>query len=325
MTRLATGLALTGGALAALGVVNTWLSWRVGPPRSALSGEDRFFHWRRGDELYNVFYKVAEGEGTPIVLVHGIDAAASSDEMRPVFAGLVGKRPLYALDLLGFGLSDRPARDYVAADYVDLLDAFLGEVVRQPAVVIARSLGAAYAASVAARAPERVAALLLICPTGLQHLADPPTGGQRALGALLRWPFVGSALFNLLVSRPSLRYFLRERTYANPELVTAEVVDAYYRTSHQDGARYAPAAFVGGALNLDVREAYPRLTQPVWIAWGREAQVTPVSDANLFIRTRRQSRLKVFDRCGLLPHVERPAEFLAWVEQLLAEGSPQAP
>src|SRR5262249_37096778 len=130
-------------------------------------------------------------------------------------------------------------------------------------------------------------------------------------------PILGSALFNLLVSRASLRYFLRERTYANPELVTDAVIDAYYHTSHQPGARHAPAAFVGGALNHSIREPYPRLSQPVWIAWGRAAQFTPVSDANQFIQTRHLSQLKVFDGCGLLPHGERPEEFLAYVEQML--------
>src|SRR5262249_40394445 len=144
-----------------------WLSWRVGVLESVLGGKDRFFYWRRGRDVYNVFYKVAEGEGAPVVLVHGVDAAAASYEMKGGFAELRGERPLYALDLLGFGPSDRPALGYVAADYVDLIDAFLGEVVRQSAMVVARSLSAAYAVSVAARSTERVAALLLICPTGL--------------------------------------------------------------------------------------------------------------------------------------------------------------
>jgi pimeloyl-ACP methyl ester carboxylesterase len=186
---------------------------------------------------------------------------------------------------------------------------------------VASSLGAAYAVTVADRAPELVAALLLFCPTGLEALAEPPTAGQRAAGALLGLPILGSALFNLLVSRPSLRYFLAERTYADPALVTEALVDRYWCTGHQDGARHAPAAFVGGALNLSIRDTYPRLTQRVYVAWGRDAQITPVSHANLFIQLRRASHLKVFDRCGLLPHDERPEEFVAFLESLLAEVS----
>jgi pimeloyl-ACP methyl ester carboxylesterase len=312
------GLATLGGGLAALGAVNTWLSWGAGSLQSALPGPTRFYHWVRRGQLVNVFYKVSEGEGAPVVLIHGIDAAASSYEMRHVFAGLSASHRVYALDLVGFGLSDRPGWAYAPDDYLDLIDGFLRDVVGEPAAVVASSLAAAYVVTVAARAPERIAKLLLICPTGLQHLADPPGGWQRALGRAIRLPIVGSALFNVLVSRWSLRYFLGERTYADPELVTTAMIDAYYCTSHQADARYAPAAFVAGDLNLSIRETYPSLSQPVFIVWGREAAITPVSDANKFIQTRRQSRLKVLDRAGLLPHDERPEEFLEIARGFLA-------
>ena len=323
MGRLTTALAMVGGAAAGLGALNTWLSWNAGPLESSLSGNSRFYHWVRDGELYNVFYKV-DGEGAPVLLVHGINAAASSYEMQKLFAGLSQSRRVYAIDLLGFGLSDRPGRAYTATDYVDLIDDFLRDVVQQPAAIVASSLSAAYAVTVAARAPERVASLLLICPTGLQRLADPAGTQQKLIGAILRTPILGSGLFNLLVSRPSLRYFLAERTYADPAKVTDTMIDAYYCTSHQDGARYAPAAFLAGALNQSIRETYPSLTQPIQIAWGREAQVTPVSDANLFIRARPETRLKVFERAGLLPHDECAEEFLELARKALSAENAEA-
>lgn len=320
MGRWRTALAAVTGTVVGLSALNTWLSWRAGPLESGLPGNRRFYHWVRDGAIYNVFYQV-DGNGPPVVLVHGINAAASSFEMRRVYAGLRASHRVYAIDLLGFGLSDRPARAYRAADYVDLLRDFLGDVVQQPTALIASSLSAAYAVEVAAGAPELVQRLLLICPTGLQRLAAPPSRPQQALGWLLRTPVLGSTLFNLLVSRPSLRYFLAERTYADPSLVTDALIDAYYRTSHQEGARYAPAAFVGGALNQSIQTTYPTVRQPVQIVWGREAQLTPVSDANLFIRLRPESRLKVFDRCGLLPHDERADDFLAFAREVLREES----
>jgi pimeloyl-ACP methyl ester carboxylesterase len=306
-----------GGALIGMEAYNTWLAWQAGPLHSALPGNTHFYRWTRGGHPISVFYKTTGESGSPLILIHGIDAAASSDEWRSVAASLAETHRVIAVDLPGFGLSDRPNLAYRAEDYVDFLDDFLRDVVGEPAVVAASSLSAAYAIAVAARSPERVRSLLLVCPTGLEHLADPPETWQHALGALLRLPVVGTAAFNALVSRQSIGYFLRERTFADPSLVTPEMINAYYRTSHQEGARFAPAAFVGGALNLSVRETYPSLTQPVFIIWGRDAQITPVSDANLFIQVRRQTRLKVLDRCGLLPHVENAREFLEITNQAL--------
>lgn len=309
-------LAIGGLGVAALGAANTWLSWRVGALESALPGFPRFYHWRRGFDVFNVFYaKDEDATGAPVVFVHGVNAAASSEEWREVFTRLKGKRRLYALDLLGFGLSDRPSRRYTAAEYADLLDDFLKDVVEKPAVVVASSLSTTYAVAVAARSPDRVAGLVLVCPTGLQRFDQPPTRAQRLVETFLRLPFLGSFAFNLLVSRASIGYFLRERIYANPDQVTESAIDDAYRTAHQDGARFAPAAFLGGSLNQDIRATYPRIPQPVWIAWGREAQFTPPSDANLFLRERPGARLKVFDRSGLLPHVEQAEEFVAYLEQ----------
>lgn len=310
-------MAAVGGVITAVAAVNTWLSWRAGVLESALPGKGRFYHWQRGADVYNIFYKVA-GEGKPVVLIHGIDTAASSAEMRGVAEGLKESNTVYAMDLLGFGLSDRPNRSYTPWDYLDLIEDFLRNVVGQPAAVVATGLSAAYAVTVASRSPELITNLLLICPTGLERLADTAPEQQQQIGGLLRAPVLGSALYNLLSSRAVLNYFLKERTFANPELVSEELLAEYYRTTHQDGARYAPAAFLGGALNLSIRETYPELTQPVFIVWGREAQTTPVSDANLFIRSRPTSRLKVLDSCGLLPQVERPEEFLAVARQALA-------
>lgn len=318
MRRLTTALALAGGTMAGLGALNTWLSWRAGPLETSLPGNSRFYHWVRDNEIYNVFYQVA-GEGSPVVLIHGIDAAASHHEMRKVFADLSQSHRVFALDLIGFGLSDRPGRAYRPADFIDLIDDFLRDVVQEPAAIVARALSAAYAVEVAARAAERVTRLLLICPTGLEHLADPHDRPQQLLGRALRTPILGSALFNLLVSRPSLRYFLAERTYADPAQVTDKLLDHYSCTSHQDGARFAPAQFIAGALNQDIRESYPKLSQPVQIVWGREAALTPVSDANQFIRARPQTRLKVFDNAGLLPHDECPEGFVQLAREILSQ------
>lgn len=320
MKRIVAGLATLAGGIAALGAINTWLSWRAGPLESQLpGGTSRFYHWLRDGQVYNVFYKVA-GEGVPVVLVHGIDGAGSSFEMRQPFGALQDNYRVYALDLLGFGLSDRPALPYTAADYVDLLEDFLREVVEQPAAIIAGPLSAAFAVQVAARAADRVRALVLICPTGLERLADPPPSWQRSLGSILRTPIIGSTLFNLLVSRASLGYFLRGRTYADASRVTEKLIDAYYCTSHQAGARYAPAAFIAGDLNQSIRDTYPTLTQPIAVVWGRDAQVTPSSDANQFIHANPRTQLDVLGNAGLLPQEERSTDFLAVVRRTLSQA-----
>jgi pimeloyl-ACP methyl ester carboxylesterase len=121
---------------------------------------------------------------------------------------------------------------------------------------------------------------------------------------------LGQAFFNALVSRAGLRAYLAGRVYYNDSYVTPDLIDAYYATAHQAGARWAPLAFLAGELACDITAAWPGLAQPTLIVWGRQAPFSPVRYAETFLRLRPATHLKVFERCGLLPHDEHAAAFL---------------
>jgi pimeloyl-ACP methyl ester carboxylesterase len=303
--KLGRWLGLGVGATGALAAANAAIALRAGPVRHDLPGAGRFWSSPAGD----VFSKVA-GQGEPLLLVHGIHAAASAYEMRKIMPALAAEREVHALDLLGFGLSERPARRYAPELYIELLAGYLREVVGRPADIIASSLSAAYAIAVADRYPELTRRLTLICPTGLEQRNSGPNPAQRLLRLAFAAPTLGPALFNGLASRASIRYYLTRRTYFNDDYVTPEMIDAYYDTAHQPGARWAPAAFVCGELDHDVHAAWARLTQPVLIVWGRQARLAPAAHADAFIRLRPTAKLSIFERAGMLPHDEHAAAFV---------------
>jgi pimeloyl-ACP methyl ester carboxylesterase len=273
-----------------------------------------FAEWR-GHQIA----RYVDGTGAPVLLVHSINAAASSFEMRGPFAGLREHYRVHALDLLGFGLSDRPARRYVANDYIDLLRQTLLDI-GEPTIVIASSLGAAYAIAVAARWPELVRTLIVICPVGIDQLASSPGPLNDASYAILRSP-VGHAIFNGLVSRASVRYFLEQQSYGDPARVTEETLDGFYQSAQMPGAIYAPICFVAGLLNCNIAIEFASLTQPVMVVWGKRAAITPVKQAQSFIRRNPRARLELFDDCGMIVQDERPAEFNALVCEFVAAQS----
>jgi pimeloyl-ACP methyl ester carboxylesterase len=260
-----------------------------------------------------------DGEGTPLVLVHGINAAASSLEMRRNFRPLGVYFRVYAPDLLGFGLSDRPAVFYTAQIYTDLLADFLREVVREPAHLLASSLSSAYAVRVAQEHPELARSLVLICPTGIERLSDPPTRGQRCTDSLFGVPGLGRQLFAALVSRPSVYYFLRTITYYQRDTITREVVNGYHLSGQRPGAQWAPRAFLGGRLNQNIAGAFAQLRQPVLLVWGKEARTTPLDTATAFLERNPRATLKVFPDAGLVPHDEQADTFNDYVHSWLKE------
>src|SRR5438552_4532285 len=311
---------LSGGALlGAAAAYNAFARKGVDQRTNLIGGEEGGFEWR---DRRVAFTK--RGSGPPILLIHGIHAAAWSYEWRNNVDYLARNNTVYTIDLLGFGRSDRPPIRYSARLYISLISDVVGSVIGGPCVLIASSLSGAYAAVLAARDPQRFPAIALIAPSGLVRLNQPATLKGEAGRFAVDAPIAGTAMFNALVSRRNLRNYL-ERLYADNSLVTRALVETYYTASHQRGARHAPAAFLSGHLNIDVRNAIRRLSQPALLVWGEEGSITPVEEFRGFTALKPDFELSVLSPAGDLPHDERSEDFnvivSAWLNRLsLASG-----
>lgn len=305
------------GGVGALALFNYLSDTSRGEPRSALEGEQRRYAWTHGDIVY-----VVKGRGEPLVLVHGVYAGASSFEYRRVFERLATRYRVYAFDLLGFGLSDRPPVVYTPELYITLIADFARQVVGasdHPVRVVASALGAAFVIRAAAERPQLYERLVLIEPTGLENLAgNKDTRARRAGRRLLRTPLLGQAIYNVLASRPNIRYFLHA-TYGKGHPISDDIVDAHYTMAHQPGARFAAAGFVSGTLDTPVQAAYAQLRLPLLLIWGKNTRFTPLGRARAFHQANPRADLRVFD-CGALPQEERPDEFVHQVGGWLQAG-----
>ena len=312
-------LLASGAAIGAAATLNALVSRGVAPLENLVGGEPAWFTWR-GRRLFYAHRKARAGKGRPLLLLHGIHTAAWSYEWRSNVDALSETHDVYALDLLGFGMSDRPQVRYSARLYQRLIDDFARQTIREPTTLIASSLTAAYAAVLGARDPGQYPSLVLIEPTGLVRRNSAATTGGDVARLVVDAPLVGPAVFNALASRRSLRYWL-ERAYVDLDFVTRELVDIYHRAAHQPGARHAPAAFLSGHLNLDVRGAVRRLRQPVLLIWGEQAVETPVEDARGFLALNPAIQLSILDPAGMLPRDEQAVEFNAIVTRFLADAT----
>ena len=294
------------GSVGGLAALNRRLK-KVGEPARLPDGEERRYYWRG----WRLAYRVAgEPQAPPVLLVHGVYAGASSYEFRKNFLELAEDFRVYALDLLGCGLSERPRRRYEPEDVASQVEDFAREEIGGQTHLISSSLSAALVVPAAVRSPRLFKKLVLICPTGLGGNLDRPSGrlGDTVYN-LFRAPILGDALYDAIVSRWGIRYYLGTIAYQDPKAITDELVADYYRTSHQPGAKYFPAAFVSGKLNLGLEGLWSRVPHKSFVAWGQDARTTPVSQAQQFTRKNPRAELKVFRDAALLPHNERAETF----------------
>ena len=310
--RNALGVAI--GTFGATALANRLLSARGDGFEQFLDGDERDYRWRGFDAPY---VEAGDPADQDLVLLHGINAAASNHEFHAVFDELAEEYHVVAPDLPGFGHADRPPLMYSASLLTSFVTDFLREETESPTVV-ASSLTASYVAAAAQEVP--VDELVLVCPT------DETMTQRGWLRTLLRTPVLGQAMFNALVSKRSLKRFHRDHGYENMGNLTPDVLAYEWRTSHQPGARFAPASFVSGALDPEasLTNVLADVEAPTTLVWGRDAEITPLEKGQA-LASAVDARLVVFDDAKLLPHVEHPAQFVDVVRGVYSSQGEAAP
>ena len=317
----AVALTLAGAAVGLVGWSRLAVNRRMKLP-PALPGRHERLGTRRAGDIS--LYGAAEAEGVPLLLIHSINAAANAYEVRPLYLHYRGRRPVYALDLPGFGFSERSRRRYTPRLMVDAIHAATDEIRRRhddlPIDAMALSLSASYLARASLERSDCYRSLALISPTGFdaQLSGDGPPDGHRGrdwlLDALDRPPF-GRPLFDALVTRPSMRFFLQKTfgsTIINEELLTYD-----HASAHQPGAEHAPFCFIAGHLfPTDATRLYERLHLPVWMVHGERGDFV---DYRLVPRIADRENWCVETLpTGAFPHFEQPDAVTSGYDAFLA-------
>lgn len=237
------------------------------------------------------------GEGPPVVLIHGF--ASSLENWVSVIPELKKSHRVLALDLRGFGWTDRPNADYSPAAQAKLLKALLDERGIEKAAVVAHSWGSSVALAFAMQYPERVSRLALYDAWVYESQLPSMFHLARARG-------LGELLFGLFYSeRHEERITLG---FHDPALVTQDFVDAVERAFERPGTRAAALEAVRGMRYAEVEAKYAEVKAPTLLLWGREDLVTPLSVGERLSRQLPNARLVSYPRCGHFPMIEAVAE-----------------
>jgi pimeloyl-ACP methyl ester carboxylesterase len=261
--------------------------------------------------------------GTPLLLIHSVNAAASAAEIAPVYEYFRSRRPVYAIDLPGFGFSERGARAYTPRLMTDAVQAIAARVAERhgggPIDALALSLGCEFLARAAAEAPARYRSLALVSPTGFngprrRRGAPGSTLHMPWLSAALTGPGWGGALFRQLTRPGVVRFFLR-KTFGS-RVIDEGLWQTSVTTARQPGAEHAPLAFLSGTLfSRDINDVYERLTQPVWMSHGTRGDFVDYQGKTT-VEARPNWRITVMDT-GALPYFDQPQAFCTAYEAFL--------
>ncbi len=270
----------------------------------------------------------AGSDTTPLLLIHTVNAAAGAHEVKPLYDYYRKTRPVYALDLPGYGFSERSDRDYTPRLMTDSIHYLCHEIKQRHNInnvhALAVSLSTEFLSRAAYEKPDNFTSLALVSPTAFNKEYPinglPETNkGMPGFLKLLKKPFFGPPIFRLLVSHKSIRFFL-QKTWGSKQ-IDETMYEYACLTTRQPGAYYAPFYFLSGFLfSQDINQIYESLKQPVWMSHGVRGDFTNYCWKEKMTH-KENWEFNVF-QTGALPYFEVLEEFTTDYNKFLENSEP---
>ena len=251
---------------------------------------------------------VEQGSGSPVVLLHGF--ASSLDVWNGVIPQLARRHRTVALDLKGFGSSDRSAGDYSPGAQATLVWALLDHLGIRKASLVGHSWGASVALAMALAAPERTNSIAVYSGWVYEEQLSWPFRWSRAGG-------VGEYLFRFN-DEHSIRSQLQLAFHDKKYVTRARVQDVAARMA-VPGAREAALATMRAMHFSDQQRRYSTLRMPSLVLWGMGDEISAPRFANR-LATDLDARLVMFPGCGHFPMVEAAEASNAALVDFLCES-----
>jgi triacylglycerol lipase len=266
--------------------------------------------------LNSKLHHIDVGSGDPVVLIHGLSATHRywSQNIRH----LSHKRRVLAIDLPGFGRSEKPDLSYSTEFFVDTLARFLDEKSLSRASLVGNSMGGHIAMAFALAHPGRVDKLVLVDPVGVTAL--PLWAIRSSVWLMANGPLRKVAPRAL----PPLRDFLLKTVFpTRPDLVARYVRSHNHAIASDEYPLHLRAVFRSmlGALRRPMRRRAREIGAPTLICWGERDYMVPVTAAHGLRKTIPHSRLLIYGESGHCPMVDQPDRWNRDVERFL-DGHP---
>lgn len=270
----------------------------------------------------------------PLLLIHGF--GASIGHWRRNIVTLSQSYTVYAIDLLGFGASDKPVGfAYTMEAWAQLILDFLDEVIQKPTVLIGNSVGSLACVIAASEATKKLVQglVLLNCAGGMNNKAIVDDWRIKLLSPLLqavdfmlKQPKLASVIFERVKQRDNLRSILMS-IYGDKESVDEELVEIIRGPADDEGALDAFISIVTGPPGPNPVKLIPSISLPILILWGDQDPFTPLDGpvGRYFASLPSQLpnvTLFVLEGVGHCPHDDRPdlvhEKLLPWLARLPA-------
>lgn len=266
--------------------------------------ENNFYDWRFGKIRYQ-----KKGNGNPVLLIHDLDIGSSSYEFYKLSDELAKTNEVYTIDLLGYGLSEKPNFTYTNFLYVQLVNAFIKNIIGKKTTIMTSGESAAIAVMSCHLNPDLIKNLIFINPQNLNKLNQIPRKRSKINKYIIETPIIGTFIYNIISNKENITKNFKQNYYYDFGSSKLEEVYAYLEASHLNdyNSKYTYASYVGRYMNINIYQALKNIDHSIMIILGKEYEnADMIKDSYLSCN----GAIEVYgiDKTKKLPQLEKPEE-----------------
>lgn len=260
-----------------------------------------YFPWKYGDIFYT-----ENGQGNPVLLIHDLHPDNSSIEWSKIIPLMKDSAKVFAFDLLGCGNSDKPNITYTNYMYVQLIENFIKNVIKEKTNIVVTGDSVPFAIMAKKTSPELIGKIIAINPTDLRKQVKLPNKNSKLAADFLGLPVAGPFIYNVINRKDETDFLFNRKYFYNKELVTDELKDYYYESAHYKNSqgRFLLASIAGRYTNLDIRKTLKETKDFIILASRNRAQSTFIT--NEYIKINPKVEVSYLSGTKLLPQLETP-------------------
>lgn len=290
-------------------VINKMINYTATIDNLLKGTEDNYYEWRFGKIHYQ-----KTGSGSPILLVHDLNAYSSSYEWNKIIKYLSKINTVYAIDLLGCGLSEKPNLTYTNYLYVQLISDFIKHIIGKKSDIVVTGSSSSFILMSCNNNEDLIGKIILVNPESIAEMAKIPTKRTKILKFIINMPIIGTLVYNIIGTRNRIESVFKTEYFYNPMKVEISMIDTYYESLHTQNAnsKFLFSSIKGRFTNINILHCLNKINHSIYIITGKAS-----SDGQLIAEQYQNFIPSIeiisIDKTKYLPQLEYP---FALVEQI---------
>ena len=258
---------LSGSSIAAIHAINKVHTSLCTVKNLLSNSENYFYDWRFGKIRYQ-----KKGKGAPLLFIHDLTIGSSNYEFHRLINNLTEKHEIYSMDLLGYGLSDKPSITYSNNLFEQLVGDFIKNVIGKKTSVVATGESVPFVIMACHNNPEIFNKIICINPQSLYLQNQIPSRQTSLLKYFIESPVIGTFTYHILSNRTSIEKTFHKEYFFHPEEIREKYIYNYLEAAHLDGynAKYAFASYAGKYMNMNILYELKGIDNSILMIGGEE-------------------------------------------------------